>query len=503
MCLAGIAPKTDGKFTEEEIGNFRTVMTDSSYLLAVEFLGQLPGGRWLVRMEGKEDGEDVAKFLVENAAFAVGEIPLVSAPTFTEKTVQLPVPVQVELVKGPIIGLRTELEEGCEGTVKCLETPDTVHIFPTSRQELFVSIQEQAQASTLQGEVDPVLGTVCLAKDPEDGLYYRAEILQVNKEDGKASLFQIDHGRLIVEDIKMLKPLPKDLAQEAGLLTKVSIRGVKQMEVFTDEQEEMVKIVMDVGGPTIFRFTEVKLVGTKLFVNATDVEGTDLASLLLEVGLPAENGFDCKYKLTHNFHQSYISNSGTSLIPAVLEAGKQELVVLSSVSPLELYVSSKDDLINFNEIDAVNMIGVSADYIHLPRVGQLVLVYKEECWNRAEVVEAALFNGNIRIRLVDFPEVLEVEKSQLRQAPKSALEIPVLAVKCGLDYFFGKEEEASKQVEKLRSLGMELQILEGEVLGSQEGLTRVKIPAIESKLVETVTVNRYSREAMLKMLKKK
>ena len=44
----------------------------------------------------------------------------------------------------------------------------------------------------------------------------------------------------------------------------------------------------------VFRFTKVKQVGTKLFVNATDVEGTDLASLLLEVGLPAENGFDCK-----------------------------------------------------------------------------------------------------------------------------------------------------------------------------------------------------------------
>ena len=58
-------------------------------------------------------------------------------------------------------------------------------------------------------------------------------------------------------------------------------------------------------------------------------------------------------------------------------------------------------------------------------------------------------------------------------------------------------------MEKLRSLGMELQILEGEVLGSQEGLTRVKIPAIESKLVEPVTVARSSREAMLKMLKKK
>ena len=184
----------------------------------------------------------------------------------------------------------------------------------------------------------------------------------------------------------------------------------------------------------------------------------------------------------------------------MLEAGKQGLVVLSSVSPLELYVTSEDGLINL--IDAVNKMGETADHVHLPRVGQLVLAYKNESWHRAEVVEVGLVNGNIRIRLVDYLEVVEVEKSQLGRAPESALEIPVLAIKCGLDYFFGKEEEASRQVEKLRSLGLEFAILEGEVLGRQGGLTRVKIPAIESKLVKPVTVAKSSREAMLKMLKK-
>ena len=288
-------PKEEGKYSEEEILNFQAIMTDPSYLLVVEFLGQLPGGRWLVRMEGKEDGEDVAKFLVENGALATGENPPVTAPTFAEKTIQLPVPVQVELVKGPTIGLSRELEEGCEGTVRCLETPATVLIFPSSRQELLLSITERAQLSSLQGEVDPVLGTACLAKDPEDGLYYRAEILEVNKEEGKASLFQIDNGKLVVEDIKLLRPLPEDLSQEAGLLTKVSIRGLKSPGNCTAEQEDLAKLVMDVGGSTIFQFTGLKLVGPDLVVNAVDVEGTDLASLLLEVGVPAENSFDCKF----------------------------------------------------------------------------------------------------------------------------------------------------------------------------------------------------------------
>ena len=289
-----MTPKDDGKYSEEEIASFQAVMSDPSYPLVVEFLGQLQGGRWLVRLAGKDDGEDVVKFLVENSILTGGEIPPVAAPNFREAIVQLPVPVKKELLKGPIIAQRLELEEGCEGTIKAMESPDTVHVFPNNRQDLFLSIMEQAQATTLQGEVDPVLGTSCLAKDPQDELYYRAEIIEVNKETGKAALFQIDHGKLVEEDIKLLKPLPEDLAHVDGLLTKVSIRGIKPMDTWTDEQEDMVKTVMDVGGTTIFKFTEVK-VGPKVFVNATDSEENDLASVFLEVGLPAEKSFDRKF----------------------------------------------------------------------------------------------------------------------------------------------------------------------------------------------------------------
>ena len=189
----------------------------------------------------------------------------------------------------------------------------------------------------------------------------------------------------------------------------------------------------------------------------------------------------------------------------MLEAGKQKVVVLSAFSPMEIYLTSKVDLIAFTETACViDNIGNTSDFVHLPKVEQLVLVYKENCWNRAEVVEEeVLANGKILVKLLDFPEVLEVEKSQLRQAPQSTLEFPVLAVRCALDGFYGKEKEASKKVKKLRSLEMDFKILDGEVLGSQDGLTRVKIPAIESKLMEPVLAARFSREALLRNLVKK
>ena len=178
-------------------------------------------------------------------------------------------------------------------------------------------------------------------------------------------------------------------------------------------------------------------------------------------------------------------------------------MVLSALSPTEIYLASKENLAIFSEVDCgiLDNIGKTTDYVHLPKVGQVVLVFKEDCWNRAEVVEG-LANGNILIKLLDFPEVLEVERSLLRQAPKSAFESPVLAAKCALDCFYGKEEEASKQVEKLRSLEVDFKVQEGEVLSCQDGLTRVKIPAIESKLMEPVPTAKPSRAAFLKLLKK-
>ena len=185
----------------------------------------------------------------------------------------------------------------------------------------------------------------------------------------------------------------------------------------------------------------------------------------------------------------------------MLEAGKQEFVVLSALSPMEIYLTSTDGLAAFNEIGNFDNIGKTSDYVHLPKVGQLVLVYKENCWNRA-VVEEVLANGNILVDLLDFPEVFEVEKTQLRQAPQSTLEVPVLAARCALDTFYGKEEEASKKVEKLRSLEMEFKIQEGEVLSCKDGLTRVKIPDIESKLVEPVPAAKSSRAEIFKLLKK-
>merc|ERR1712227_193383 len=143
----------------------------------------------------------------------------------------------------------------------------------------------------------------------------------------------------------------------------------------------------------------------------------------------------------------------------------------------------------------LNMMGETADYVHLPEVGDLVLAFKEECWNRATVME--IFpNEHLKVRLIDYPETVDIEKKLVRNAPEEALGFPLLVAKCCLDSFHGMGEKAAKQVDKLISLGLDYKPVEGEVLGCKDGVTRVKIPSVECQLSEEEP--KSSREAILK-----
>ena len=253
----------------------------------------------MVKLQGKEDQADLTQFILDNNFFvARDDAPVISGTKVlsantvtTAKSEDLTNPVTkkvppppVKVVKGPVLPAREMSEEGCEATVKSLVSPATFFVFPTLSQELFSAITELAKNFSVEGEVDPVPGTVCLVKDPQDGLCYRAEILGI-EEDQKVSLFLIDNGKELVEEVKQLRPLPEDLSKESGILIKVTLRGIADIP---NADLEDLKLVLDVGGETKFLLTEPKLVDRKWYVNATDSEGVDVAKLLIQCDFPSE-----------------------------------------------------------------------------------------------------------------------------------------------------------------------------------------------------------------------
>ena len=93
---------------------------------------------------------------------------------------------------------------------------------------------------------------------------------------------------VLVESSNLLKILPENLSQEPSLLIKVSLRGLKPLVSWSEMDKNIAKNVLNLGGETKLQITDPKFVDGKLFINAKNIKGEDLASCLLEYGYPAD-----------------------------------------------------------------------------------------------------------------------------------------------------------------------------------------------------------------------
>ena len=65
--MAGFGPMDGQNFTEEINETFTGVLTaEPSYKFIAEFLGQSDGGRWIVKLIGKDDNELLSDLLVDS-----------------------------------------------------------------------------------------------------------------------------------------------------------------------------------------------------------------------------------------------------------------------------------------------------------------------------------------------------------------------------------------------------------------------------------------------------
>ena len=185
----------------------------------------------------------------------------------------------------------------------------------------------------------------------------------------------------------------------------------------------------------------------------------------------------------------------------------QELLIVSVVSPVEFYLSKKE---NFLEISSsisslANKVAETGDFVHPVIVGDLVLALRNGKWNRAKIV-ATLPDNFFTVHLFDLAETAEVELNDLCKATRDLMEFPVLVTKCALHSFQGREKEADKVKEKMKSLMRVYETVKVEVRDDEDGLTMVRLPDVERKLTETevnLTSPSSSRQELIRKLKLK
>ena len=170
-----------------------------------------------------------------------------------------------------------------------------------------------------------------------------------------------------------------------------------------------------------------------------------------------------------------------------LGAGRHNLIILSAVSPLELYLCTLQQYNQFLQLTCSQMAAEAeeADYLSEAVVGDFVLAFTEGTWFRAKILKI-LPNYRVRLDLVDTCSVAEVNRNYLRKARVEVLKIPTLWTKSKLDSFCGREEKGpirsrDKMMELINAYyEVEGIVVEEEVEG--ERVVRVQIPSVESQL---------------------
>ena len=317
VCLAGFGPNNGSSFTDEEVEVYKEIInSDESYKMVAEFLGQGKGGRWIINLKGRDDGEDTGAMLIggevgvkredkivktfeeifdlpnNNVSKPVVEdnknIAPVAEPKPEEVKVQEPpiVKTKAKSIQGPIIP-RGSLKEGSnkvQGGVCYLERPDVFYVCPTDMVELFPTILEKSQED-VPGTVDPVIGSCVLALD-EETCWYRAEITSLSSDKMTATLFLIDYGKEVTTEVVNLRPLPAELHKYPGLVVKVKLRGIKPAngEAWTDVDRDAAVLVLDVGGQTLFEFQNVKKEEGEVTLDLMDTDGNDVADFMIQTG---------------------------------------------------------------------------------------------------------------------------------------------------------------------------------------------------------------------------
>jgi len=534
VCLAGMGPM-EGEVWGEEVGQLmgEIVNSDLQYKLGIEFLGQLEGGRWVVKLRGIEDEEDVGNMMVEGGLVKAREdrmIETVVANAKDEKIVAtsasklspvntsnkavvtstLVVPeakTKVEPVSEPIkpkpVSEPAKAKSAADPVVPAgpkipsgllpinnttvvgvcfLDTPDKFYVCPSTCIEQFMAILSSAQSAP-PGLVSPEVGSSCLAMDED--CWYRAEMVKLTANKTMATLFLLDYGKTVQAPLSSLRPIPSDLATSPGLVCLVTLRGVKSGSTkWSPEEIAGALLVLDVGGETQFKVKNVEVDEEyKTFVSMEDLEGNDVADLMVETGIAEKD-------------EKMMGER--KLTPGTLSIGHHQLLVLSAVSPMEINLCSQAQFLHFSDtiVPMVEEAASKADKVLSLAEGDIVLACEDQVWYRATIVKL-LPESAVKVKLVDLAIMATVSKDKLRVTKVALMKEPVVAVSCCLDAWVKEDRKMAveKWGDKMEGLLEQYTEVDVEVVDLMDTQAKVRIPTLEQKLEK----KEMSRAEMLKM----
>lgn len=192
--------------------------------------------------------------------------------------------------------------------------------------------------------------------------------------------------------------------------------------------------------------------------------------------------------------------SGIELAKCDMKVGKVDLLVLCTVSPMEMYFCTDEMFGKFSDFasSVIHEVASVASPVISMKVGDIILAFLDDMWYRARIMDVP-DGDSVLIDAFDMAMIREVPKKDLRKASLQVCDFPVLAVKCCFNSWAGKEEKeaAEKFGNKIGELLEDFSQVEAEVVELGD-VNLIKIPSVEAKL-EVKPAPAMSRADMLKL----
>jgi len=394
----------------------------------------------------------------------------------TNTTALVPAPSPVVSTQAPSIRIpRGSLPIGSKvmAVVCHLDSPSVFYICPTTSVDQFSNILTLSQDCP-PGSVLAEAGGCCLVQD-DDECWYRAEIMELVKEESMATLFMLDYGKTVQSMVTSLRPLPKELVSIEGLVIKVNLKRIKAAagREWSKKEVEAAMLILDVGNDvTQFKVKVVKVDREgEMFVVMKNVEGRDVADLMAAKGIEAVEKLGMKRE-----ENQFKAGS--------LPPGSQMMIMLKMVSPMEMHLCTQEKFVQLsNSINMLEDAAAKAPPVAAVNIGDAVIACDEGTWYRAKVTKV-MPDCMVQVELVDLASLSTLPIGQLRMTTLEVMKDELTAVSCCLDSWVGEDRKMAieKWGFKVASLVEDYDELQVEVVSQVDEQFTVKIPDLEKKL---------------------
>ncbi|TKS86991.1 Tudor domain-containing protein 6 [Collichthys lucidus] len=354
-------------------------------------------------------------------------------------------------------GFPSELQKPCDDgvftvgrsvdvNVTCIESLQRFWCQITENGDSFRLLMQNLQDQYASTHPQPLVESVCVARNPDDGMWYRARII-ASQQSPVVDVRFIDYGltrKVPLRDVRPIDPAFLQLNAQAFHCCLSNLKDSPTAVTWTNSAS--MENLVDLSASSN--------IGLKCIVKAvmSDEEGLQLN--VVDIETPFEGA--CKLLAQRSAQDEshvpvppQISSDAYSYSTHNIEVGgKEKVLVTFSESVNHFYCQLERNSHLFEKVmaDVQQLIGQPRCADHPLGVDMICFVrYTDNKWYRGQVVETS---PKLRVFFVDYGQTLVVNESDVRPIPTEASivrSVPVQAVPLGL---FGVPAQVPEKVNK-------------------------------------------------------